>query len=115
MMLPLDYEDWYGNPNDRDGGETPVIIAIDYDGTYTADVELWDLFIRNARENSHEVHLVTCRRDTVENREEVHVFGIPRHRHHFTGLAAKKWFMEQKGIKVDIWIDDNPDSITKGM
>ena len=92
-----------------------MIIALDYDRTYTADPLLWDRFIDRAAVQGHVVHLVTCRRDTPENRREVQAFGIPPYRHHFTGLAAKRWFMEQKGIHVDIWIDDDPDSITKGM
>ena len=89
-------------------------IGLDYDDTYTKDPLLWDHFIRHLP-YSHKVYIVTCRRDTPENREEVCVKGIAKHRHHFTGLAAKKWYMEQQGIKVDVWIDDNPDSIVKGM
>lgn len=92
-----------------------MIIAIDYDDTYTADPSMWDQIIERFAAWGHVVHLVTCRRDTEENRAEVCVEGIPRHRHIFTGLAAKKWFMEQRGIRVDVWIDDNPESIIRGM
>lgn len=90
-------------------------IALDYDDTYTKDPELWCHFIVSAAAKGYAVHLVTCRRDTPENREDVYVSGIADHRHHFTGLAAKKWFMEQRGIKIDVWIDDNPESIVRGM
>lgn len=90
-------------------------IGLDFDGTYTANPELWDGLIELAAAHIDIVYVVTCRRDTPENREEVHVPGIPRHRHVFTGLAAKKWFCEQRGIKIDVWIENDPETIIRGM
>lgn len=90
-------------------------IGLDYDDTYSADPELWDAFIDRSIARKHAVYLVTCRRDTPENREDVYVSGIAVHRHIFTGLAAKKWFCEELGIKIDVWIDNNPESIVRGM
>ena len=90
-------------------------IALDYDDTYTAAPKLWDMTIDAAEFHGHVVYVVTCRRDTPENREEVAVAGIPKHRHIFTGLAAKKWFCEQRGIKIDVWIENDPETILRGM
>lgn len=90
-------------------------IAIDYDDTYTADPVLWDCFIPVAMLQGHTVFIVTCRVDDSHNRECVRVPGIPAHRHNFTGHAAKRWFMEQKGIHIDVWIDDRPETIERGM
>lgn len=88
-------------------------IAIDYDDTYTADPGLWDQFIASARERGHKVWIVTCRRDTPENREEVQVPGC---RVFFTNLGSKLDFVKVKraGMKIDIWIDDDPRCIWEG-
>lgn len=89
-------------------------IAIDWDETFTADPELWQAFIKLAEERGHRVYCVTCRRDTEENREIVRVESLPAYRHYFTGLSPKRWFMEQRGIQIDIWVDDHPESVKEG-
>ena len=86
-------------------------IAIDFDDTLTADAALWRQFIAIARVFGHEVICVTARRDTEENNEIVsewmreHGIDLPVY---FTGLRSKVEYMESLGIKVDIWIDDQP-------
>jgi len=89
-------------------------IAIDFDETFTADPELWQNFIRDAHARGHRVYCVTCRRDTPENREIVRIPDLPAYRHYFTSLAPKRWFMEQRGIQIDIWIDDQPECVREG-
>jgi hypothetical protein len=91
-----------------------MIIALDFDDTYTADAKLWEQFISLAESAGHRVVMVTCRRDTDENREECLIQSLPTHAHYFTGLSPKRWFMEQRGVKVDIWVDDMPESIKEG-
>lgn len=91
-----------------------MLIAIDYDGTYTADPDLWAAFIASCEARGHEVICVTCRRSTPENRREVIVPSIPKYDHYFTGLSSKRWFLEQMGIKPDIWIDDMPETVKEG-
>jgi hypothetical protein len=90
-----------------------MIIAIDYDDTYTRDPALWSTFINLAQYQKHTVYSVTCRHDTFENREEVQM-PLPRTRHIFTGHSPKRWHMEQLGIRVDVWIDDMPETILHG-
>ena len=87
-----------------------MIIALDYDDTYTADPELWNQFIDDSIERGHKVLICTARRDTEENREDVSLPEkyngvVPKY---FTGLRCKKKFLEARGIKVGVWIDDNP-------
>jgi len=104
-------------------------IALDYDDTFTLDEPLWRTFIANAEAAGHRCYVVTCRCDTDENREEVFALGhshappnsavvvrtgLPVYRHHFTGLAAKDWYMRERGIVIDVWIDDQPSSIVNG-
>lgn len=83
-----------------------MIIALDYDGTYTADPALWDAFIRSARARSHQVHLVTMRAESEPVR-----LGEPVDRIHYTDRKAKRPYMQARGLSVQIWIDDMPDFI----
>lgn len=91
-----------------------MIIALDFDGTYTLAPELWDKFIELCSFRGHQVVMVTCRRDTDENRDECKIELLPTFSHYFTGLSPKRWFMEQRGINVDVWIDDLPESVKEG-
>jgi hypothetical protein len=84
-----------------------MLIAIDYDDTYTADVQLFKRFTAIAQSLGHTVVIVTGRdeeRGEPENTpQEVRVF--------MTQKAAKRPYMEALGFKVDIWIDDTPESV----
>jgi hypothetical protein len=77
-------------------------IALDYDGTYTADPELWREFIRIAKSRGHEVVCVTMR--NVD--EAMEPFGASNY--YFTDRKAKVPAMAEEGIQIDIWIDDKP-------
>lgn len=81
-------------------------IALDYDGTYTADSELWDSFIENAEKNRHEVWIVTMRYDEKKER-----LGGRVNRIIYTERRAKKKFCEENGIHFGIWIDDTPERL----
>jgi hypothetical protein len=83
-----------------------MIIALDYDGTYTADPTLWDSFINAARARHHQVHICTMRAPD----ERVHI-GAQVDRIHYTDRKAKRPFMQALGLSVQIWIDDMPDFI----
>ena len=89
-----------------------MIIAIDYDDTYTADIELWDNFIGSAIMRGHQVVCVTARRETAENVEQCDIPGVLTY---FTALSSKMKYMEKHGIKVDIWIDDQPRVVVEGF
>ena len=87
-----------------------MIIAIDYDDTFTRDTLLWRNFIELAQKLGHEVVCITNRRNppvqgTGEDLlpEEVQVICADDR---FKKVAAL-----QAGYQVDIWIDDNPGSI----
>ena len=81
-----------------------MLIALDYDGTYTEDPLLWQGFIRNAKRSGHQVICVTMRShlafmdDVLTQSVEVYC----------TNLKAKSNFIQDLGIYPDIWIDDNP-------
>lgn len=83
-----------------------MLIALDYDGTYTADPGLWNHFVDVARSRSHEVHLVTMRAENEPVRLGCHVDRV-----HYTNRKAKRQYMQARGLDVQIWIDDMPDFI----
>jgi hypothetical protein len=86
-----------------------MIIALDYDRTYTADQELWNAFIKAARSRGHEVIILTWRTSAIDPEFErlypkVNAIWC-------TDRGSKRAYAERLGVKVDIWIDDNPESI----
>jgi hypothetical protein len=76
----------------------PLHIALDYDGTYTADRELWDKFIELAQGRGHTVTILTMRYDNLEE-----MVKEPPCEVIYTGRKAKRNF-----YLADIWIDDKP-------
>lgn len=84
----------------------PKKFAIDYDGTYSDDPEYFDELIARGRERGHTYIIVTARYQP-ENREDL--IAIPNNvMVIYTGMQAKKPFLQRMGIKIDIWIDDEP-------
>lgn len=89
-------------------------IALDYDGTFTEDPELWRGFVKLAKERGHEVLFVTSRdqvaMDAVETAarsmgiESLACNGLPK-----IGVA------DENGIIVNIWIDDMPGMLFKNV
>lgn len=95
----------------------PLTFALDFDDTFTACPELWTSFVKQAEELGHTVYIVTARRNTEENRQEIREFlagaGCDLQMV-FSSLGSKIHAMKQRGIKVDIWIDDDPEKLVKG-
>ncbi len=73
-----------------------MIIALDWDNTYTKDTELWDRFITDASQKGHLVKIVTMRfpSEAVEN---------PPCDVVYTSRKSKA-----SCFKADVWIDDSP-------
>lgn len=95
-----------------------LTIAIDFDDTLTADPVLWGNFISDARSKGHRVLCVTARRSTEENHQEIQEFCDQWDIRHlpviFSALGSKLSTMERRGIKVDVWIDDDPARLVNG-
>lgn len=98
-----------------------LLIALDYDDTWTADRKLWADFVAHAHSRGHRVYCVTARRYSDENVAEImsdfrnwgldQVICGPV----FSNLKSKQDKMTARGVKIDIWIDDNPEVIVKGI
>ncbi len=77
-----------------------MMIALDYDKTYTLDPEFWDSFISSASKRGHEVFCATMRHETEPIEIPCAVI--------YTSRKAKAAYLKERGIVPDIWIDDNP-------
>lgn len=83
-----------------------MIISLDYDGTYTEDPALWDMFVLHARRNGHQVFLITMRYP-----DEPVTLTANVNRVVYTSREAKLPYTARNNIQVDVWIDDRPDFI----
>lgn len=91
-------------------------IALDFDCTFTSDIEFWRLFVRLCAKRGHRVVLVTARHDTPENHALVSdVIGAPTvallSGTVFTSRGPKRPGAAKRGYKIDIWIDDLPEFV----
>lgn len=86
-----------------------MLIALDYDGTYTADKELWNVFIHQARLRGHEVIIATMRYEATESAPVIADLEGNVDKIIFTNRKAKKAAVRVAYKDPDIWIDDNPD------
>lgn len=94
------------------------IIVIDFDGTYTADPELWDVFLVAARERGHKIICATMRHEDLEGDEVKEALADKVDKIIFTGREAKHSIVQTALLNdgydlIDvvqrmIWIDDNP-------
>lgn len=96
-----------------------MILCLDFDGTYTADMNFWDAFINKAKEAGHLVFIVTMR-DESEGEAVVALVNGPYKKEDniqivFTQRKAKKPYMfewlRKQGYHPQsvIWIDDQPE------
>lgn len=90
-----------------------MILAIDFDETYTRDPELWDLFLSAAMAKGHQVLCVSSRHEQQmgEVRDTIGRLIGPE-ACYGTGRAPKRRHVaEAADTHVDVWIDDAPESI----
>lgn len=85
-------------------------IALDWDNTYTRDTHDWQRFIE-LFEGLHNIWIVTSRgEDTPIEFIPDYIEGVV-----YCNYRAKKLVTEKRGIKIDIWIDDDPKWIEEGF
>lgn len=97
---------------------TSLNIALDFDGTFDRDPHLWGGLIENARYGGHQVFIVTGREGTDEDRETIAEVlgraGVDKATVLFVNRRSKLDFMREAGIRIDIWIDDDPETLVRG-
>ncbi len=79
------------------------VIAVDYDGTFTADKELWTRFINDAMFMGHVVVCVTARAERPTDLPNIPII--------MSGTDSKRACASSFGYKISIWIDDQPEKI----
>lgn len=88
-----------------------MLVAIDYDETISANPAAWVRVIGTLKDVGFSVICVTYRQPDCDPHElawlNKHVEEII-----FTGEVNKKGFCNAAGYHVDVWIDDEPLSIT---
>lgn len=88
-----------------------MLIALDYDNTYTADRHLWNNFIDMCSLVGHTVFIVTARSAERDKNDELRDLESKMHVYYCNGVAKRWWCMHNGPGKVDVWIDDKPDNI----
>lgn len=88
-----------------------MIIAVDYDSTYSADPETFDQVIKVFQAAGHTVICVTARPETM-GQSVLNSIGklVPVV---FAGADWKREAAERRGYKVNVWIDDVPEMVAK--
>ena len=83
-------------------------IAIDWDRTMTRDMDMWRSFVELAKSRGHCVMIVTQRyqHECIDAPDGIGVIYCDR--------QAKAKVLNRQGIRIDIWIDDNPLSMIQG-
>lgn len=87
-----------------------IRFSLDYDDTYTKDPDLWLEFIKLLRSKGHNVLVVTMR---AESDNDMDPRLLETARVIFTDGNQKLPFLQNRGIDIDIWIDDRPDYIVR--
>lgn len=93
-----------------------TLIALDFDRTFTSDVEFWRFFICMATRRGHDIICVTGRAPTPTGRLELlTVMGEQTVKLLkdliFCDHAPKRQRTLDLGYRVDIWIDDLPEGV----
>mgnify|MGYP001565116076 CR=1 FL=1 len=84
-------------------------IAVDFDGTYDLEPKLWNQMMATFRIHGHKVYLVTARYpDEVDNYILNALLSGRTDGIYYTSKKAKKQYMLDRGIEIDVWIDDKP-------
>ena len=88
-----------------------MLIALDYDETFTLNPALWRSFIRQCYMHSTKVVIVTFRDDRCDKNLELDKLACSMEVHYTRGVAKKFWMEHNTDLKVDVWIDDKPETI----
>lgn len=101
-------------------GKSSLNFALDFDETYSRDPTFWKDFVALTSSYGHTVDIVTMRHEEVDKlacEDELYRNGIKNIVYvggKDGGGAPKMDTVAERGLKYDIWIDDNPKALTNG-
>lgn len=92
-----------------------MLIAIDYDATWTQDPPFWRQFCKMVVSRGHQVICVTNR--TGDTADCIALAGVRRCVTEiiFAGPLPKRKAAHRRGKRPHVWIDDNPSTIDHGL
>jgi len=90
-----------------------MTFAIDFDGTFSADPPLFRDIVGLMKSHGHKVVMVTGRSNDQGGEIDVLVGDLMPVI--FAGREWKKMAAFNAGYDVDVWIDDNPEWVTKQL
>lgn len=82
-----------------------MTVAIDYDGTWTVDPPMWERFVALLRDYGHSAVIVTMRPQGYPIVCDADLPII------YTNGNRKRPYAQARGIRPDVWIDDQPELI----
>jgi HK97 family phage portal protein len=94
-----------------------MTVSIDFDRTFAADPQMWGEFAKQAVADGNTVVMISRRPES--DREEV-ISSLGDYAESFSqvllvgGDTLKADAADEAGIKVDVWVDDSPQTIKKG-
>lgn len=91
-------------------------LGLDYDGTYNSNTVMFKDVIRVFQSFGHKVYLTTLRVGTLDaiDDEDRAVFDRYDVEVIYCDGNPKREYCENRGIKIDWWLDDWPDGIVTG-
>ena len=91
-------------------GYEPKVIGVDFDETISDNEIGWLRVLELFEKIGYHVVIVTWRKPT-EWPEDLKMFVDKGFKVYYTSRQAKQKYMEQQGIKVSIWCDENVSAI----
>jgi hypothetical protein len=92
-----------------------MILAIDYDDTWTLDPDAWETLVTFFKDRGHTVIVVTNRMNLPQFTEVVQRDVSPFVDDViFAGPMPKRIAASNLGYQVDVWIDDFPSAVDYG-
>ncbi len=92
-----------------------MLIAIDYDATWTQDPSFWRKFCRQATVAGHRVIMVTNRQGDSADVRELRVLRSCVCEIIFAQNGPKRRAARARGYRPHVWIDDNPKTVDSGL
>lgn len=92
-----------------------MLIAIDYDDTWTKDPPFWQQFCQIVVRRGHQVICVTNRQGTTRDCHELSSVRTCVTEVIFAGTLPKRKAAHKRGKRPHVWIDDNPSTIDFGL
>ena len=85
-----------------------MTLALDFDGTFTEDPDMWRSFIRSAQLRGHTVICATGRKEWTDDMAR---YGLPEIPIVYCWGMMKEEACRKAGYSINVWIDDCPGMI----